>query len=69
MPKNILAAAAISLTMKIDMETFQEQILSFEPPKGRCEVKHFGDITVIDDTYNANLESVIRGLQILNDYP
>ena len=66
--KNILAAAAISLTMKIDMETFQERILSFDPPKGRCEVKHFGDITVIDDTYNANLESTIASIDYLNAF-
>ena len=66
--KNVLAAAAVAITMDVDWETFQNRVLSFVQPAGRCQVKHFDDITVIDDTYNANLESTIASIDYLNAF-
>ena len=43
----------------------QEKILTFNPPKGRCKVLTFDSITVIDDTYNANLDSCIAAIDYL----
>tara|TARA_B100001971_G_scaffold211303_1_gene238759 strand:+ start:243 stop:1583 length:1341 start_codon:yes stop_codon:yes gene_type:complete len=63
--KNVIAAAAVSITLGVEWDVFRDQILSFEPPKGRCQVKQFNSVTVIDDTYNANLESTIAALDYL----
>ena len=41
---------------------------SFLPPKGRCYVTKINDITIIDDTYNANLTSTLAALEYLNAF-
>ena len=66
--KNVLAAAAVAITMDVEWKTFQNRVLSFVQPEGRCQVKQFDDITVIDDTYNANLESTIASIDYLNAF-
>ena len=63
--KNVIAAASVSITLGVEWDVFRDQILSFDPPKGRCQVKQFNSVTVIDDTYNANLESTIAALDYL----
>ena len=63
--KNIIAVSAICITLGIDWEVLQKNILTFKPPKGRCKVLTFNSITVIDDTYNANLESCIAAIDYL----
>jgi len=66
--KNVIAAAAVAITNGITWETFQEQILSFVPPAGRCQIKDIKQVTVIDDTYNANLESTLAAIDYLNAF-
>ena len=63
--KNIIAVASISITLGLDWDYFQERILTFKPPKGRCQVSKYGSITVIDDTYNSNLESCSAAIDYL----
>ena len=63
--KNVIAAASVSITLGVEWDVFRDRILSFDPPKGRCQVKQFNSVTVIDDTYNANLESTIAALDYL----
>jgi len=63
--KNIIASAAVSISLGIEWEVLQKQILTFKPPEGRCKVLTFNSITVIDDTYNANLESCIAAIDYL----
>ena len=67
--KNSLAAAAVSVTLGVSWESFQESILTFQSTKGRCEVKTFDGITVIDDSYNANLASAIAAVDLLFSLP
>ncbi len=43
----------------------QKRILTFNSPKGRCKVLTYNSITVIDDTYNANLDSCIAAIDYL----
>ena len=47
------------------MGLFSRKILTFKPPKGRCQVSKYGSITVIDDTYNSNLESCSAAIDYL----
>lgn len=63
--KNVIAVASISITLGLDWDYFQERILTFKPPKGRCQVSKYGSITVIDDTYNSNLESCSAAIDYL----
>ena len=66
--KNIIAVASIAITLGIKWNHFQERILSYQPPKGRCEVSKYDKITVIDDTYNSNLESCSAAIDYLKAF-
>ena len=66
--KNSISCAAIALTLGINKEKLKSKIQSFTPPKGRCHVKHINGITIIDDTYNANLISSLAALEYLNAF-
>ena len=50
------------------MQDLKSRIRSFSAPKGRCFVKQIKDITVIDDTYNANLTSSLAALDYLSAF-
>ena len=63
--KNVIAVASISISLGLDWDYFQKKILTFKPPKGRCQVSKYGSITVIDDTYNSNLESCSAAIDYL----
>ena len=67
--KNILAASAVSNTYGINWETIQEKVLSFTPTYGRSVIRKYDDITVIDDTYNANYISTLAAIEHLAQYP
>tara|TARA_B100001564_G_C20667785_1_gene684620 strand:+ start:1968 stop:3314 length:1347 start_codon:yes stop_codon:yes gene_type:complete len=66
--KNIIAVASISISLGLEWDYFQEKILTFKPPKGRCQVSKYGAITVIDDTYNSNLESCCAAIDYLSAF-
>ena len=66
--KNSIAVFSIAKTIGMKWEEIKYQIKSFNPPPGRCQVKKFDKITVIDDTYNANLVSCIAALEYLNAF-
>ena len=63
--KNIIAVSSVAITLGIDWKIFQKRILTYIPPKGRCNIMLYNKITVIDDTYNANLESCIAAIDYL----
>ena len=62
MAQNALAAAVIALQLNIPLTDIKETIESFSAPSGRGNIRYFNDLTVIDDTYNANLQSVLQGV-------
>ena len=66
--KNVIACAAIARTLGLSWDKIRENVASFQPPKGRCEVKNNGMITIIDDTYNANLESTVAAIDYLKAF-
>ena len=66
--QNSIAVSAIAISLAVDWENVISQINSFSPPKGRCQVKKFDTITVIDDTYNANLSSCLAALDYLKAF-
>ncbi len=66
--KNIIACSAIARELGVKWDAINDRIQTFTPPKGRCEVKNNGSYIVIDDTYNANLESAAAALDYLNAF-
>ena len=66
--KNIISASAVALTIGLNENIIKSQISSFQTPKGRCQVNEVNGITIIDDTYNANLNSSIAALNFLNTF-
>ena len=66
--KNVIASSAIAIHLGIDWNVFRKQVKSFQSPKGRCEVKQLNDLTIIDDTYNANLTSTLAAIDYLKAF-
>ena len=64
--KNILPAVAISITLGVSWENIKKGILSFNPPSGRCVTYVKNGITIIDDTYNANLSSTLSAIDYIS---
>ena len=70
---NALAATACALAVGVPLTTIEQGLNSFEPVKGRsraygiqCQCR---DITVVDDTYNANPDSVRAAIDVLAELP
>jgi len=66
--KNCMAVTSIAHHLGLSFNTIQSGILTAEAPQGRCQVRQIGSITVIDDTYNANLESSLSAIDFLLKY-
>ncbi|MEY4725904.1 MAG: UDP-N-acetylmuramoyl-tripeptide--D-alanyl-D-alanine ligase [Pseudomonadota bacterium] len=70
---NALAATACALAAGVSLEVIAQGLNNFEPVKGRSRA--FGiqcqgrDITVVDDTYNANPDSVRAAIDVLAELP
>jgi UDP-N-acetylmuramoyl-tripeptide--D-alanyl-D-alanine ligase len=68
--RNALAAASCSLAVGIDLKTIAQGLGNFAPAKGRL-VRHRlpSGALLIDDSYNANPDSVRAAIRILADVP
>lgn len=66
--KNVIATSAVAQELGLEWDAIIDRVQTFIPPKGRCEVKNNGEITIIDDTYNANLESTIAAIDYLKAF-
>jgi UDP-N-acetylmuramoyl-tripeptide--D-alanyl-D-alanine ligase len=71
--KNSLAAVACALASGAPLKAIAAGLESFEPVKGRsrallltCQQR---EITLVDDTYNANPDSVRAAIEVLADLP
>ncbi len=66
---NALAAVQVGRSMGVPDEQIKTSLEHIQPMPGRMEVKHFGPLTVIDDTYNANPDSTLAALHVLSNFP
>lgn len=62
---NSMAAASVGKLLDIDIEKIKQGISNFELTKNRMEVVKAGDITIINDCYNANFDSMKAGIESL----
>jgi UDP-N-acetylmuramoyl-tripeptide--D-alanyl-D-alanine ligase len=68
--RNALAAAAAAHAVGIDAVTVAKGLQAFRPYTGRLQVKQArGGATLIDDTYNANPDSVRAAIDVLAGCP
>lgn len=68
--RNALAAAAVAVAMGIDTKAIASGLGEFRGVKGRLQKKRgLHDATLIDDSYNANPESVRAALAVLAKAP
>ena len=71
--KNALAATACALAAGCPLESIRRGLEAFEPVKGRSQVKAFvrggQPVTLIDDSYNANPDSVRAAIEVLATLP
>jgi UDP-N-acetylmuramoyl-tripeptide--D-alanyl-D-alanine ligase len=68
--RNALAAAACAFAAGIKEKTIAEGLSAFRPYTGRLQVKTaIGGATLIDDTYNANPDSVRAAIDVLAACP
>jgi UDP-N-acetylmuramoyl-tripeptide--D-alanyl-D-alanine ligase len=71
--RNALAAAACALAAGAPLEAIARGLEAFEPVKGRSQLKqaslHGHAITLVDDSYNANPDSVRAAIDVLATLP
>jgi len=67
--KNALAAAACALAAGAPLDAIRRGLEAFEPVKGRSQLKTIArggaSVTLIDDSYNANPDSVRAAIDVL----
>ena len=75
--KNALAAAAAALSAGVPVDAIVQGLNAFEPVKGRSRAlalqvlmpQGVHALTVVDDTYNANPDSVRAAIDVLSELP
>lgn len=65
---NALIAASLTLEFGVELKSIADALATMAEVKGRVNVIQVNDsLTVIDDTYNANVESVKAAIDLLSD--
>ncbi len=64
--ENALCAFAILEALGLDCKDFYKDLADFSPVEGRFRLLKVGELTLIDDTYNANPPSVRMALRSLS---
>jgi UDP-N-acetylmuramoyl-tripeptide--D-alanyl-D-alanine ligase len=69
MVRNALLAVAAGLVHGLSLEECAEGLRDLQLTKGRLEQKLIGGIQIIDDTYNANPDSMSAALRTISNMP
>ncbi len=67
--KNVFSTSVIAHTLGVSWENIIQSVSDYSPTQGRCVVSKHNGWTIIDDTYNANLESTKAAVDFLSAYP
>ena len=63
-----LSAIAVGREIGLETDAIVRGLKSFVPVDSRCEVEQLGDLTLINDTYNASPASMQAACQLLADW-
>ena len=63
---NVLESIALSYNLGLTLEEIKIGVKRIQPVEHRLELKKFGDITIIDDAYNSNVDGSAMALDVLN---
>lgn len=66
---NAMAALGCAYLSGVSMKAAADKLSNFEGIKMRQQIYQLSDYTIIDDSYNANPDSMKAGLQVLTEYP
>lgn len=66
---NAAAAIAVALRLGMQHEQIAERLATFEGPPMRHELLRVGEVTILNDAYNANPASAIAAIETLLSYP
>ena len=65
---NALSAAAAGIALRVPGKSIQQSLESFTSSEKRMQVLHYNGAIILNDTYNANPDSVIVALQTLQSF-
>lgn len=65
----LAAAAALAFKLGLSAPQIEKGAAKVEVFEHRMQVRYLGGATIIDDTYNGNIEGMNAGLALLNDLP
>ena len=65
---NALIAIMLGIDLGLTKEQIEEGLLNIEMTKNRLELVKTDKYTIINDTYNANYDSVMSAISVLNNY-
>lgn len=63
--RNALAALAVAHTLGVELESAVRAIGTYKPPAMRQQILKAGEVTIIDDSYNASPDSMKGAIDIL----
>lgn len=66
---NVLASISIAKELGISLEDIQKEVERLTLPPMRMQITSKGSITIINDAYNANPESIISAINFLKEFP
>ncbi len=66
---NAAGAVAVGRRLGLDHDEIAARLATYAPPALRCELQRFGDLTVLNDAYNANPQSMRAALEMLVQHP
>jgi len=66
---NALLAAAVGVEFGLTVDEIAEGLAQVKLPKGRCQISPYRGGWLIDDTYNANPDSMIAGFEMVRQLP
>jgi len=64
---NALAAAAVALSLGLDLRTIATGLSKFTPPKMRSETEYFDGILIVADCYNASPDAMAKSVRSFAD--
>ena len=66
---NALLAIGVGAELGLTPEEIAQGLLECQPPKMRLQAWDWKGVTMLDDSYNANADSMLAALQTLHDLP